>query len=288
MKHTIPSTVWETKKAQIAKLYKDEEWPLKQVIKQMRSADFNPSETQLRSKLKKWRVTKPSRQTRKKPPPLPLPQHQHQHQARTRRGSVDDGCGLLEREESPEESPEGEEDTPTSSIQLASPFTEPETSSMAEKGVQQHQTTLLPNTTSVTEPALDTSSSSWMPASLLGAQDSATTSPQPYSLGYDPNPMPAAVGCWGLGQWYTAASDLGTSQVCQNQSQLQSGNGLYTSPPLSPSVTGSPPDLGAQTMYYSTCLQCPQDTAEFCDGWSPWHIPRWTMSQPLGSGSVPR
>jgi hypothetical protein len=42
MKHTIPSTVWETKKAQIAKLYKDEEWPLKQVIKQIRSADFNP------------------------------------------------------------------------------------------------------------------------------------------------------------------------------------------------------------------------------------------------------
>ncbi|GAB1196123.1 hypothetical protein APSETT444_005389 [Aspergillus pseudonomiae] len=59
MKNTIPSDVWERKKALIAKLYKDEEWPLKQVIKQIRSDDFNP-------RLKKWRVTKPSRQTRKK------------------------------------------------------------------------------------------------------------------------------------------------------------------------------------------------------------------------------
>ncbi|OJJ48076.1 hypothetical protein ASPZODRAFT_129994 [Penicilliopsis zonata CBS 506.65] len=65
--NTIPADVWEKKRALIARLYKDEEWPLKQVIKQIRSADFNPSETQLRSRLKKWRVTKPSRQTRKKP-----------------------------------------------------------------------------------------------------------------------------------------------------------------------------------------------------------------------------
>lgn len=42
MKNSIPSDVWERKKALIAKLYKDEEWPLKQVIKQIRSADFNP------------------------------------------------------------------------------------------------------------------------------------------------------------------------------------------------------------------------------------------------------
>ncbi|KAI9372014.1 hypothetical protein BJX61DRAFT_471446 [Aspergillus egyptiacus] len=62
----IPSDVWEAKKALIATLYKDEEWPLKQVIKKIRSDNFNPSETQLRSRLKKWRVTKPSRQTRKK------------------------------------------------------------------------------------------------------------------------------------------------------------------------------------------------------------------------------
>ncbi|KAJ5580151.1 uncharacterized protein N7459_006136 [Penicillium hispanicum] len=67
MKTSISSDVWEKKKALIAKLYMEEEWPLKQVIKQIRSDDFNPSETQLRSRLKKWRVTKPSRQTRKKP-----------------------------------------------------------------------------------------------------------------------------------------------------------------------------------------------------------------------------
>ncbi|KAJ5481015.1 hypothetical protein N7539_006909 [Penicillium diatomitis] len=66
MKTSISSDVWEKKKAIIAKLYMEEEWPLKQVIKQIRSDDFNPSETQLRSRLKKWRVTKPSRQTRKK------------------------------------------------------------------------------------------------------------------------------------------------------------------------------------------------------------------------------
>ncbi|KAJ5225108.1 hypothetical protein N7468_006333 [Penicillium chermesinum] len=67
MKTSISSDVWEKKKALIAKLYMEEEWPLKQVIKQIRSDDFNPSETQLRSRLKKWRVTKPSRQCRKKP-----------------------------------------------------------------------------------------------------------------------------------------------------------------------------------------------------------------------------
>ncbi|KAL1958868.1 hypothetical protein VTO42DRAFT_3705 [Malbranchea cinnamomea] len=67
MKTSIPSDVWETKRAQIAVLYKEEEWPLKQVIKRIRSEDFNPTETQLRSRLKKWGVTKPSRQRRKKP-----------------------------------------------------------------------------------------------------------------------------------------------------------------------------------------------------------------------------
>ncbi|KAJ5731015.1 uncharacterized protein N7483_005523 [Penicillium malachiteum] len=66
MKTSISADVWERKKGLIAKLYMEEEWPLKQVIKQIRSPDFDPSETQLRSRLKKWRVTKPSRQTRKK------------------------------------------------------------------------------------------------------------------------------------------------------------------------------------------------------------------------------
>lgn len=38
----IPSDVWEEKKALISTLYKDEEWPLKQVIKKIRSDNFNP------------------------------------------------------------------------------------------------------------------------------------------------------------------------------------------------------------------------------------------------------
>lgn len=42
MKTSISSDVWEKKKALIAKLYMEEEWPLKQVIKQIRSDDFNP------------------------------------------------------------------------------------------------------------------------------------------------------------------------------------------------------------------------------------------------------
>lgn len=42
MKNPIPSDVWEAKKELIAKLYKDEEWPLKQVIKQIRTEDFDP------------------------------------------------------------------------------------------------------------------------------------------------------------------------------------------------------------------------------------------------------
>lgn len=42
MKTSIPSDVWEKKKGLIARLYKDEEWPLKQVIKQIRTDDFNP------------------------------------------------------------------------------------------------------------------------------------------------------------------------------------------------------------------------------------------------------
>ncbi|KAA8651248.1 hypothetical protein EYZ11_012291 [Aspergillus tanneri] len=61
MKSAIPSDIWETKRVLITKLYKEEEWPLKQVMKALHSADFRPSETQLRSRLKKWNITKPSR-----------------------------------------------------------------------------------------------------------------------------------------------------------------------------------------------------------------------------------
>ncbi|KMU87792.1 hypothetical protein CIHG_05561 [Coccidioides immitis H538.4] len=66
MKKTIPSDVWDSKKDEISNLYEVEEWPLKQVMKKIRSESFDPTETQLRSRLKKWGVKKPSRQKRKK------------------------------------------------------------------------------------------------------------------------------------------------------------------------------------------------------------------------------
>ncbi|KAL2813031.1 hypothetical protein BDW59DRAFT_35310 [Aspergillus cavernicola] len=61
MKCAISPDIWETKRMLITKLYKDEEWPLKQVIKLVQTRDFHPSESQLRSRLKKWHITKPSR-----------------------------------------------------------------------------------------------------------------------------------------------------------------------------------------------------------------------------------
>ncbi|KKK13554.1 hypothetical protein ARAM_001720 [Aspergillus rambellii] len=61
MKSAIPPDIWETKRLLITKLYKEEEWPLKQVIKLVQTRDFHPSESQLRSRLKKWQITKPSR-----------------------------------------------------------------------------------------------------------------------------------------------------------------------------------------------------------------------------------
>ncbi|KAJ5298135.1 uncharacterized protein N7443_006255 [Penicillium atrosanguineum] len=67
MKTSISSCVWERKKALISTLYVEEEWPLKHVLKQIRSDDFNPSETQLRSRLRKWRATKLSRKIRRPP-----------------------------------------------------------------------------------------------------------------------------------------------------------------------------------------------------------------------------
>ncbi|KAL2812027.1 hypothetical protein BDW59DRAFT_167897 [Aspergillus cavernicola] len=63
----IPASIWNQNKALITQLYQDEEWPLKQVIKKVQSENFNPSESQLRSRLKNWRVTKPSRRNRKQP-----------------------------------------------------------------------------------------------------------------------------------------------------------------------------------------------------------------------------
>ncbi|KOC07137.1 hypothetical protein AFLA70_206g001670, partial [Aspergillus flavus AF70] len=57
----IAFNVWEEKKSLIIKLYREEGWPLKQVIKMTCSHNFSPSESQLRSRLKRWRVTKSTR-----------------------------------------------------------------------------------------------------------------------------------------------------------------------------------------------------------------------------------
>lgn len=42
MKNNIPSYEWEKRKDLITKLYRDDGWPLKLVIRQIRSRDFNP------------------------------------------------------------------------------------------------------------------------------------------------------------------------------------------------------------------------------------------------------
>jgi hypothetical protein len=42
MKSAISPDIWENKRILITKLYKDEEWPLKQVIKLVQTNDFHP------------------------------------------------------------------------------------------------------------------------------------------------------------------------------------------------------------------------------------------------------
>ncbi|KKK11856.1 hypothetical protein AOCH_001014 [Aspergillus ochraceoroseus] len=42
MKSSIPADTWEAKRVLITKLYKEEEWPLKQVIKVIQTPDFHP------------------------------------------------------------------------------------------------------------------------------------------------------------------------------------------------------------------------------------------------------
>ncbi|KAB8213984.1 hypothetical protein BDV33DRAFT_209698 [Aspergillus novoparasiticus] len=66
MKHKSAPDIWEKKKHLIIDLYKHEGWPVKQVIKKVRTGDFNPSDGQLRSRLKKWGITKFPRQRKVK------------------------------------------------------------------------------------------------------------------------------------------------------------------------------------------------------------------------------
>ncbi|KAB8212737.1 hypothetical protein BDV33DRAFT_210937 [Aspergillus novoparasiticus] len=61
MKHRIAFNMWEKKKNLIIQLYREEGWPLKQVVKRVRSHEFDLSENQLRGRLKKWCITKSSR-----------------------------------------------------------------------------------------------------------------------------------------------------------------------------------------------------------------------------------
>ncbi|OQD76251.1 hypothetical protein PENANT_c132G00366 [Penicillium antarcticum] len=63
MSPLIAPDLWEKKKDVISKLYREEDWPLKQVLKRVWSKDFKPSENQLRSRLKRWQITKRSRRT---------------------------------------------------------------------------------------------------------------------------------------------------------------------------------------------------------------------------------
>ncbi|KAI9728511.1 MAG: hypothetical protein M1834_007649 [Cirrosporium novae-zelandiae] len=54
----IPRDVWEEKKPEIIRLYQQEGYPLKLLMRTLQSEEFNPNESQLRSRLKRWKITK--------------------------------------------------------------------------------------------------------------------------------------------------------------------------------------------------------------------------------------
>ncbi|KAB8213377.1 hypothetical protein BDV33DRAFT_184887, partial [Aspergillus novoparasiticus] len=58
MKHQMSSDAWETNKPLIIELYKHEGWPVKHMLKRIRTSNFNPSDSQVRSRLKRWGITK--------------------------------------------------------------------------------------------------------------------------------------------------------------------------------------------------------------------------------------
>ncbi|KAL9580713.1 MAG: hypothetical protein Q9212_004327 [Teloschistes hypoglaucus] len=62
---------WKERKEEILRLYIDEQWTLKLVMRAMRTSDFDPSESQYRTKLKKWKLRKP----RKRRQHLPSTEH---------------------------------------------------------------------------------------------------------------------------------------------------------------------------------------------------------------------
>ncbi|KAI5285427.1 hypothetical protein KEM54_000587 [Ascosphaera aggregata] len=61
---TISTQMWLRMKPLIERLYRDEELHLKLVLPRVRREGFNPTEAQLRNKLKKWGIRKPNRKPR--------------------------------------------------------------------------------------------------------------------------------------------------------------------------------------------------------------------------------
>ncbi|KAL9011566.1 MAG: hypothetical protein Q9173_003603 [Seirophora scorigena] len=59
MSSTITADQWNQRKEEILRLYIDEGWTLKPVMRKMRSPDFHPTESQYRTKLKRWKRRKP-------------------------------------------------------------------------------------------------------------------------------------------------------------------------------------------------------------------------------------
>ncbi|KAB8212770.1 hypothetical protein BDV33DRAFT_186201 [Aspergillus novoparasiticus] len=63
--NSISTDDWETKKPSIVRLYRDHNWTVREVLNEVRTHSFDPSEGQLRHRLKKWGVTKATRLSRR-------------------------------------------------------------------------------------------------------------------------------------------------------------------------------------------------------------------------------
>ncbi|KAL8754378.1 MAG: hypothetical protein Q9184_005131 [Pyrenodesmia sp. 2 TL-2023] len=59
MSSTITADQWDQRKEEILRLYIDEGWTLKPIKRKFESPDFHPTESQYRTKLKKWKRRKP-------------------------------------------------------------------------------------------------------------------------------------------------------------------------------------------------------------------------------------
>ncbi|KAL2826382.1 hypothetical protein BJY01DRAFT_229720 [Aspergillus pseudoustus] len=291
----IPSDVWEEKKALIAALYKDEEWPLKQVIKKIRSDNFNPSETQLRSRLKKWRVTKPSRQTRKKshePPPTrdnnalretsspkghsncssPKPQTRVRPVPTTAKGPATEPEWYMtnrhyESHGLPTTIPLDGHDIPTSvwapTSSQPSPLSSPSNSRVNSHGSLAILTSTSPYDQSQTSPLVDGALLNPTPAMTPTYTDAS------YSFASEPcmqkTPVSTAAGPptiqWAMPQWYTMTANT-----------VRDPMPFYTTGPLTPPI---------DPMMQVVPPQFPQHLSEFHEDMKSW---KRTMSVPYGPG----